>query len=107
MLFEFLEDHRAAIVARVRARVASRRVPAASATEVDDGVPLFVAHIADLLRDEEDGSRRRPVPTTDEQIDALLGRNADQRGDEMMRGGSTVAQVVEAYGDVCQAITEH
>jgi signal transduction histidine kinase len=106
MLFEFLESHREAIVARVRARVAARRVPGAAA-EVEDGVPLFVAHIAGLLRDEEEGSRQRPVPTTDEQIDALLGGNAAHHGDEMMRAGMTIAQVVEAYGDVCQAITEH
>lgn len=107
MLPEFLDAHRAALVDRVRARVASRRVLVASPLEIDDGVPLFVAQIADLLREEDRAPPERSVPTTDAQAGERVGEDADQRGDEMMRAGLTIAQVVEGYGDVCQAITDH
>ncbi|WP_242342965.1 sensor histidine kinase [Anaeromyxobacter terrae] len=107
MLFEFLQEHRAAIVERARARVASRRVPLASPAEVADGVPLFLTHLTDLLREEHREAPHPLVPTTDERVNEALGLNADQRGDEMLREGLTVAQVIEGYGDVCQAITEH
>lgn len=105
MLAEFLETHRAALVDRVRARVAARSVPVPVPAELDDGVPLFVAQIGDLLR-EEDRAPADPAPM-DEQVGDLMGQEADDRGDEMMRAGLTIAQVVEGYGDVCQAITEH
>ncbi|HEX8908594.1 MAG TPA: HAMP domain-containing sensor histidine kinase [Anaeromyxobacteraceae bacterium] len=36
-----------------------------------------------------------------------MGDSADQQGDAVLRAGMSVAQVVEGYGDVCQAITEH
>jgi signal transduction histidine kinase len=36
-----------------------------------------------------------------------MGGAADQQGDAVLRVGLTVAQVVEGYGDVCQAITAH
>ena len=35
-----------------------------------------------------------------------MGASATQQGDDMLRMGFTVGQVVHGYGDVCQAVTE-
>jgi signal transduction histidine kinase len=35
-----------------------------------------------------------------------MGMSATQQGDDMLRMGFTVGQVVHGYGDVCQAVTE-
>ncbi|HYG66007.1 MAG TPA: sensor histidine kinase, partial [Anaeromyxobacteraceae bacterium] len=107
MLSDFLEEHRVAIVDRARARVAARRVPLASPGELSSGVPLFLSQLTELLRGEQGHVAEAPVRTTDDRAHDTLGGDADERGAEMLREGLTIAQVVEGYGDVCQAITEH
>jgi signal transduction histidine kinase len=105
-LSEFLSEQREAIVARARARVAERRVPVASPRELTDGVPLFLGQITAVLRTEEHAPSELP-PTTEQHAHDALGGTADRVGDDMLRAGLSVAQVVQGYGDVCQAITEH
>ena len=106
MLHDFIRDHREAIIGRARARVAARRVPVASDVEIASGVPLFLAQLVSVLREQQDEVSSPLISTTDERATELLGETADERGDEMLRAGLTVAQVVEGYGDVCQAITD-
>lgn len=106
MLREFLTEHRDAILARARAKVASRRVPIASEQELAVGVPAFLAQLTDLLRQEQQPPASHAVSTTAERAHGAVGESADRQGDAQLRAGLTVAQVVEGYGDVCQAITE-
>ena len=42
VLHEFLAQHRDALIERARGRAASRRVPLASAAELETGIPLFL-----------------------------------------------------------------
>ncbi|ABS27384.1 histidine kinase [Anaeromyxobacter sp. Fw109-5] len=107
MLHEFLTQHRDAIIERARARVAERRVPLASPAELALGVPMFLSQLTDLLREEQRAPPRGPTATTDERAEEAVGASADEHGNDLLRGGLTVAQVVEGYGDLCQAITEH
>jgi signal transduction histidine kinase len=93
MLFEFIETHRAALIARTRAKVASRFAPRATQQELESGVPLFLDQLVDTLR----ASR-----STNED----LTRSAGAHGRALLRSGFTVAQVVHDYGDICQAVTE-
>ncbi|WP_242394789.1 sensor histidine kinase [Anaeromyxobacter oryzisoli] len=107
MRHEFLTRHRDAIIDRARAKVAARLVPLASPIELTDGVPAFLAQLTELLREESRPSPAAVVSTTVGRAHEVLGTSADLQGDVLLRGGLSVAQVVEGYGDVCQAITEH
>ena len=92
MLHEFVSSHRQEIIARCRAKVATRSIPPPSDAEITHGVPLFLDQLVDALRSGES--------TTD------IDRSAGQHGLDLLAQGFTVSQVVHDYGDVCQTITE-
>jgi signal transduction histidine kinase len=93
MLHEFIRANRDAIIARCRAKVATRSVPPPTAAEIDHGVPIFLDQLVDALR--------RGVGSS-----AQIGRSAVLHGHDLLLQGFTVSQVVHDYGDVCQAVTE-
>ncbi len=95
MLREFLREHREEIVARTRAMVANRTAPRATDAELENGIPLFLTQLGEMLR--------TPSP---ECGDAAIAQSATRHGDDMRRMGFTVGQVVQDYGGLCQAITE-
>jgi len=107
VLHEFLARHRDAIIDLARAKVTARRVPLASPAEVRVGVPTFLSQLTQLLREELRPTPSAAVPTTGEKAHGAIGSTADEEGGALLHAGLTVAQVVEGYGDVCQAITEH
>src|SRR5687768_17004641 len=92
MLHDFITVNREDIIARCRAKVASRSIPPPSEAEINHGVPLFLEQLVDALRSG----------TSDVEID----RSAGQHGHDLLLQGFTVAQVVHDYGDVCQTITD-
>ena len=98
MLYEFLTLHRDQIIALTRQKVATRIAPRPTEAELEHGVPLFLAQLADTLRREQQTPAR---PTS-----AAIAESASRHGAELRRAGFTVAQVVHDYGDVCQAVTE-
>jgi|SRR5579859_3029142 len=93
MLHEFLESKRAEIIARTKAKVAARAVPRATDIELIHGIPLFVDQLIDMLK-------HSGRPNDD------MNASATRHGNEMLRLGFSVGQVVHDYGDVCQAVTE-
>jgi hypothetical protein len=93
MLHEFLTVKREAIIARTQIKVAERCAPRASESELAHGIPLFFEQLIEALRH---------TPPNLDGIDL----SAAKHGDEMLRRGFTLAQVVHDYGDVCQAVTE-
>jgi signal transduction histidine kinase len=93
MLYEFLQSKRDEIIARTKAKVAARAAPRATEAELTHGVPLFFDQLIDTLK----ASRLRS-----DEMDA----SATRHGNEMLRLGFTVGQVVHDYGNVCQAVTE-
>jgi signal transduction histidine kinase len=92
MLSDFVTENRSEIVLRCRARVAARRAPKATAYELEKGIPAFIDQLALALKTH--------LPREDEDR-----ADATQHGDDLLRQGFTVAQVVHDYGDVCQTIT--
>jgi signal transduction histidine kinase len=92
VLHEFLASKRSDIIARAKVKVAARPAPRVTETELREGVPLFVDQLIQTLK----GSA---LP---DEMDAA----ATKHGNEMLRLGFTVGQVVHDYGDVCQAVTE-
>jgi len=113
MLYDFLSGNRDALIARCREKVAKRPTRRPTDRELRYGIPLFVDQLAEALRREathgssEAGkvsfalSTIHPVPSP-----SAIGRTAAQHGNELLRVGFTVDQVVHDYGDLCQAVTE-
>jgi signal transduction histidine kinase len=96
MLEDFLSRNRATLIARCRAKVAARRAPRAAEQELGQGIPRFLDHLIDALRQEGQGAAR----TSD------LAAAAAQHGHELFRRGFTAGQIVHAYGDLRQVITD-
>jgi len=94
MLHELIEIHREDIIARCRAKVATRSVPPPTRAEIDHGVPLFLDQLVAALRS---GGRR---------LNTDISRSAVLHGHDLLLQGFTVSQVVHDYGDVCQSITD-
>jgi signal transduction histidine kinase len=93
MLHEFIRLNHEEIIKRCRAKAATRPVPPPIDSEINDGVPVFLHQLVAALRNG--------LTSTPE-----IGSSAVQYGHQLLRQGMTVSQVVHAYGDVCQAITE-
>jgi signal transduction histidine kinase len=93
MLHEFVRAKRTAILDRTRAKVAERTAPRPSEAELKDGVPLFLDQLIAVLD--------RTATST-----AEIGERAARHGSDLLHLGFTVDQVVHAYGDICQAVTE-
>ena len=96
MLHEFVTVHREEIINRCRSKVGKRSVPPATKGEIDHGVPMFLDQLVDELG-------REPSSTMDTK---KIKKTATLHGNDLLRQGFTVSQVVHDYGDVCQTITE-
>jgi signal transduction histidine kinase len=116
LLYEFLEANRAELIERCRAKVARRPAPHAKgkAKEMAHGIPLFLGQLIDTLHPEgagpavHDGEAAGPSGSQQEprHVPSELATSAARHGHELLRDGYAVDQVVYAYGDLCQAITE-
>lgn len=112
MLYKFLDRNRDALVARCREKVAKRPARRPTEQELKYGIPLFLDQLIEALRVQESAgpgagkvsfalSATRPTPSPTE-----IGRTAARHGNELLRTGFTLDQVVHDYGDLCQASTE-
>lgn len=109
MLHEFLTQNRSELIARCRAKVATRE-HFATAEQLQNGVPMLLEQLIRILRSEQlnhalegrlisiiqDGGRGR----------GEVGVSATLHGEDMLALGFTVDEVVHNYGDLCQAITD-
>ncbi|MBK5257818.1 MAG: sensor histidine kinase, partial [Vicinamibacteria bacterium] len=93
MLQDFVLANTRELIARARAKVATRTSPLPTEEEMKNGVPLFLSQLIDRLR----------LRTTNS--DAIEA-SATGHGGELHKMGFSVSQVVHGYGDVCQAITQ-
>ena len=97
MLHEWVTAYSDAIIARAREKVSHQRPPPVSASELENGVPVFLTQLSETLRCEATAS-----PFSAEAIGATAARH----GGDLLALGFNVSQVVHDYGDICQAITE-
>jgi signal transduction histidine kinase len=95
MLHEFLTANHEQIITLARAKAMSRMAPRATGAELENGIPLFLTQLVEILRNPT-----RECGTTE------IDDSATKHGEDMRRGGFTVGQVVQDYGGLCQAITE-
>ena len=110
MLHEFLSSNREELIARCRAKVAKRHAPRATERELEYGIPVFLAQLSEILREESPGPNgevaSEPSKTAGPPIAIGMGKTAGSHGSELLLRGFTVDQVVHDYGDLCQAVTE-
>jgi signal transduction histidine kinase len=97
VLDDFLVSNRDAIITRTQEWVASRVSPKPTATELADGIPVFLDQLGEALQ------LARSSSTIDH---AQISQSAGRHGSSLLRMGLSIEQVVHCYGDVCQAITE-
>lgn len=93
MLHEFLGQHAGEILERTRAKAAQRTAPRLGASELSNGVPLFLDQLIVQLR----------LATSE---GGAIEETATLHGAELRALGFTVSQVIHSYGDVCQAVTQ-
>jgi signal transduction histidine kinase len=93
MLREFIAVNQDEILQRCQASVAARSSSPPTQPKIDHGVPVFLNQLRETLRL---GQLTSPE----------IGTSAIKHGHDLLRQGFTASQVVHAYGDVCQAITE-
>ena len=111
MLHEFLSSNRADLIARCRLKVAQRSAAGPTQPELAHGIPLFLDQLIRTLQVEQTSepmrSRKVSGPTGgDMPVLSELAATAALHGRELSQQGVTVDQVVHAYGDLCQAITD-
>jgi signal transduction histidine kinase len=109
MLHEFLTQHRDELIERCRAKVAKRPAPSPTELELKHGIPDFLEQLTRALRAASEAERRAIAGPKEQGKTASpseIGDTAATHGNELLKKGYTVDQVVHDYGDLCQAVTE-
>jgi hypothetical protein len=101
----FLEDNRAELITRTRAKVAARSSPPADSSELEHGVPLFLSQLSAALEAQGLGGTTSSTRAS-RAAQPGIGESAAKHGRDLLKFGFTIEQVVHDYGDVCQAVTE-
>jgi hypothetical protein len=100
MLHDFLTSNRSEIVARAAARGTLRGGSAAVHAQVDNGIPLFLRQLTKVLGGR---SSSEAAPSS---ARVAMNATATSNGEDRQRDGFSVNDLVHAYGDVCQVVTE-
>lgn len=95
MLYEFLEQHRAEVLALTEDKSLKLAGALPSSEQLRKGLPLFYGHLITYLKSTN------TRPSEDEIVAAAAGH-----GKELLRLNYTLSHVVHAYGAMCQAVTE-
>jgi signal transduction histidine kinase len=110
MLYEFLNENRAELIARCRHKVQQRTASGVSERELTFGISIFLDQLIKTLWLEQgpDPAIGRKVsgPASGVPASSEMGDTATRHGSELLEHGFTVEDVVHDYGDLCQAITD-
>lgn len=106
MLYEFLDANRADLIERCNFKVALRTTPPSGSTHTEHGIPLFLGQLIDMLRMEDSPLRSGVDGSAHPRAAATMDSGATRHGNELLREGYSIEQVVRDYGDLCQAVTE-
>lgn len=103
-LHDLIVENRELIIERVRERLGARLAPKPIEAGLVNGVPLFLSQLVAALARPRSGTARDSPSSA--RASAQISDTAALHGHDLLRHGYTVAQVVHAYGDVCQIVTE-
>ncbi|MDB4979310.1 MAG: Sensory box histidine kinase/response regulator [Myxococcales bacterium] len=96
-LHTFLAVNREEILERSRWKLVGRDAAAPSGSQPADGLALFLDQLIAIL-----DAQSRDLPTAHLRV----SESASLHGEELLRRGLTVGQVVQDYGSICQSVTE-
>jgi hypothetical protein len=99
-----LTSNRKELIDRCKAKV-EKNFPQARAAD-DHGVPLFLQQLVDTLYHEQTTTDRNESEIERTPAHTEIGRAAALHGQELLRTGYSVDQVVHEYGNVCQVVTD-
>jgi signal transduction histidine kinase len=111
MLHQFLANNRANLIARCIEKVGKRPKRAATAEQLENGIPMFIDQLTRTLeaeqRNEDETSLQISGPAGGDGSNlSEMGISAAAHGKALLYLGYSVDQVVHDYGDLCQAITD-
>lgn len=104
MLREFVLQNRQEVIDRCRSKVELRLGHPGSTVAPEEVVPMFLDQLVDKLVNPDENQDYGPVLANAEWSE--LRETASLHGAEMLKSRYTVKEVVQEYGDVCQAVTE-
>ena len=111
MLHQFLSSNREKLIEHCRTLAVGRGQAPFPAEEQAHGIPVFFSQLIQTLRDDEANdstvdSAKPTIGQPEKQRPTTLSNTAKSYGEELLMRGYTIDQVVHAYGDVCQAVTD-
>jgi signal transduction histidine kinase len=108
MLRDFITANGPELIDRCRTKVAKRRAPRPTPAELEYGIPHFLDQITEMLPGGSGYSAVKTEPQGGAASEAAsqIQVGATRHGNELLRRGFTIDQVVHDYGDLCQSITE-
>jgi signal transduction histidine kinase len=111
MLYQFLANNRAILIARCSEKVAKRPKRAATAEQLKNGIPMFIDQLTTTLEAEQRNENAISLEISgpaggDASNLSEMGLSAAAHGKALLLLGYSVNQVVHDYGDLCQAITD-
>jgi len=111
MMHAFLSNNRDELIRRCKEKVSRRPRRAATASQLRNGVPMFLDQLTKTLQADEagEGAASERISGTSSGRASVLSEmsvTAAAHGKELLELGYTVDQVVHDYGDLCQAVTD-
>lgn len=100
MLHDFLSANRAEVIGRCGLKGALKPTPEAGGARLESGIPPFLDQLIRTLRAERSDSAQGGS------LAAEMSTTATRHGLELLEHGYSVDQVVQVYGDLCQAVTD-
>jgi signal transduction histidine kinase len=100
MLQDFIVANRDKIIDRARQRVSDRSAPKSTDTALEHGVPVLLTQIVDAL------TEARTLHVVGAPSAPQITDTAAHNGEDLLKNGLTVGQVVKGYGDVCHLVTD-
>jgi signal transduction histidine kinase len=106
MLHEFLTDNEPELIERCRTKAARRPLPRETRQALHQGIPLFLRQLIRTLAMEQGRAVGAAAAGAARGVASEMDHSAAIHGRELLDHGFTIDQVVHAYGDVCQSITD-
>ena len=104
MLHDLIAENRVQIIERAQRLMRDKSIVPSVGVALAEQIALFLMQVVAALKRDFAGIPLDPASVTD--ASEQIADGGARYGNDLHRGGLTVAQVVHCYGDVCQIVTE-